>query len=138
MVLAACVRKEIGFCNLPRSVDNQMNIYIGNLPFSATEDEINTLFSAFGQVTSVALIKDKLTGRPRGFGFVEMANADEAQKAIDGLNNSDLGGRNMVVNPARPREDSGDRKPGGYQDRRSSPGRDNRNRKDTGRRKDSW
>jgi len=114
-----------------------MNIYVGNLPFTATEDEIHTLFSAFGQVTSVALIKDKLTGRPRGFGFVEMPNADEAQKAIDSLNNSELGGRNMVVNPARPREDSGDRKPGGYQDRRG-PGRDNRNRRDTGKRKDSW
>jgi RNA recognition motif-containing protein len=114
-----------------------MNIYVGNLPFSATEDEIRALFSAFGQVSSVALIKDKLTGRPRGFGFVEMPNNEEAQKAIDSLNNSDMGGRNMVVNPARPREDGGERKSGGYQDRRYS-NRDSRPRKDTKQRKDSW
>jgi RNA recognition motif-containing protein len=115
----------------------QMNIYVGNLPFNATEDEIRELFSAFGQVTSVALIKDKLTGKPRGFGFVEMPSNEEAQKAIDSLNNSDMRGRNMVVNPARPREEGGERRSGGYQDRRYS-NRDNRSHKDTKQRKDSW
>ena len=83
-----------------------MNIYVGNLPFRATEDEVRELFAAFGEVTSVALIKDKLTGQPRGFGFVEMSNVAEAQKAIAALNGRDFSGRSIVVNPARPREES--------------------------------
>jgi RNA recognition motif-containing protein len=94
-----------------------MNIYVGNLPFSATEDEVRELFEAFGGVTSVTLIKDKFTGQPRGFGFVE------AQKAIQDLNGKDFMGRSMVVNPARPREESGSRGGGSYGDRRSSGGK---------------
>lgn len=94
-----------------------MNIYVGNLPFTATEDDVRQIFGAYGQVESVALIKDKLTGKPRGFGFVEMTNDTEAQAAIQALNGSDFNGRDMVVNPARPREEGqrrsyGDR--GGY------------------------
>ncbi|MEM7517201.1 MAG: RNA-binding protein [Planctomycetota bacterium] len=77
-------------------------IYVGNLPFSATEDEVSELFGAFGTVTSVSLINDRETGRPRGFGFVEMEDgADEAIQALDGSN---LGGRTLKINEARPRE----------------------------------
>ena len=80
-----------------------MNIYVGNLPFSATENEVESLFTQYGQVDSVALINDRETGRPRGFGFVEMAVDDEARKAIDELDGKDFGGRPLRVNEARPR-----------------------------------
>ncbi len=84
-----------------------MNIYVGNLPYDATEDEIRALFAPFGEVASVALITDKMTGRPRGFGFVEMPNAADAQKAIDAVNGKELNNRKLAVNPARPREEGG-------------------------------
>jgi RNA recognition motif-containing protein len=80
-------------------------IYVGNLPFSATEEEIRELFSQYGTVTSVNLITDRDTGSPRGFGFVEMETG--AGEAIQALDNSELGGRNLRVNEARPREDRG-------------------------------
>jgi RNA recognition motif-containing protein len=73
-------------------------LYVGNLPFSANEAEIQELFSQHGEVSSVALIMDRETGRPRGFGFVEMANDDEADKAIDALNGQEFGGRALTVN----------------------------------------
>lgn len=100
-----------------------MNIYVGNLPYNASEDEVRELFAAYGTVTSVALIKDKVTGQPRGFGFVEMASDAEANAAIDGLNGKDFAGRKLAINPARPREDrpAGPRM-GGFGDRRSSGG----------------
>lgn len=105
-----------------------MNIYVGNLPFSATEDEIRELFTAFGQVSSVALINDKVTGRARGFGFVEMPEAGEAANAIQALNGSDFKTRKLVVNEARPREDR-PRRPGGFGDNRERGGnRDTRKR----------
>jgi RNA recognition motif-containing protein len=78
------------------------NIYIGNLPFSATEESIRDLFSAYGAVESVKLITDRETGRLRGFGFVEMANG--GNEAIAALNEKDFGGRNLTVNRAKPRE----------------------------------
>lgn len=81
-------------------------LYVGNLPFSATEGQIEQLFATHGEVTSVALPTDRETGRPRGFGFVEMATADGASKAIAALNGTDFGGRALNVNEARPREDS--------------------------------
>jgi RNA recognition motif-containing protein len=80
-------------------------IYVGNLPFSSTEDEIRELFSQYGTVTSVSLITDRDTGSPRGFGFVEMEEG--ADEAISSLDNHELGGRNLKVNEARPREDRG-------------------------------
>ena len=81
-------------------------IYVGNLPFSATEDEIRDLFSAHGTIESVRVITDRETGRPRGFAFVEMddAGADAAIAALEGV---DMGGRSLRVNEARPRERSG-------------------------------
>jgi RNA recognition motif-containing protein len=111
----------------------QMNIYIGNLPFNAAEDELRELFAAFGQVDTVSLIKDKYTGQSRGFGFVEMPNLKEAQAAIAGLNGTDFMGRNLTVNPARPREERRDSYSGGgnrgYDSkRRSSGGKSNRSR----------
>lgn len=90
-------------------------IYVGNLSFQATEDEVRDLFGNHGTVQSVALINDRETGRPRGFGFVEMDDSD-ADAAIAALDGVEFGGRNLRVNEARPREDrSGGRGPrGGY------------------------
>jgi RNA recognition motif-containing protein len=84
------------------------NIYVGNLPFSATEDEIRALFESHGTVTSVRLVTDRETGRPRGFGFVEMESG--AAAAISALDKKELDGRSLTVNEARPREN---RSPGG-------------------------
>ncbi|KAB1443064.1 RNA recognition motif domain-containing protein [Pseudodesulfovibrio senegalensis] len=78
------------------------NIYVGNLPWSCTEDEVRAAFEAYGEVTSVKLIEDRETGRPRGFGFVEMEDAG-AVEAIKNLDGTDFGGRNIKVNEARPR-----------------------------------
>jgi RNA recognition motif-containing protein len=78
-------------------------IYVGNLPFSASDDEVREVFEQFGTVNSVSLITDRETGRPRGFGFVEMA--DGAEEAIRKLDQSDMGGRTLNVNEARPRPD---------------------------------
>ena len=75
-------------------------LYVGNLPFSATEDTVRTLFAAHGNVDSVSLINDRETGRPRGFGFVEMSSAD-AQRAMQTLNGKDFGGRPLKVNEAQ-------------------------------------
>jgi RNA recognition motif-containing protein len=79
------------------------NIYVGNLPFSATEDEVRGLFAQYGEVESVKLISDRETGRPRGFGFVEM-DSDGAESAIEALNGFEMGGRSLRVNEAKPRE----------------------------------
>lgn len=81
-------------------------IYVGNLPFSATEDSVRELFSAHGTVQSVALIKDRDTGQPRGFGFVEMPNSDAA-KAIQALNGQNMGGRPLKVNEAQDKPRTG-------------------------------
>ncbi len=87
-----------------------MNIYVGNLSHEMTEEELRKAFEAFGQVESAAVIKDKFTGESRGFAFVEMPAKAEAQAAIAGLNETELQGRTLNVNEARPRED---RKGGG-------------------------
>ena len=81
-------------------------IYVGNLPFTASDDEIRSLFGTHGEVQSVNLITDRETGRPRGFGFVEMDEAG-AEAAISALNGTDMGGRSLTVNEARPRNDRG-------------------------------
>lgn len=92
-----------------------MNIYVGNLSWSTSEDELQSLFGAYGQVTSANIIMDRFTGRSRGFAFVEMSNDAEGQAAIDALNGSDFGGRSLKVNVARPREERprGDSRGGG-------------------------
>jgi RNA recognition motif-containing protein len=96
-------------------------LYVGNLPYSAAEDDLQNHFSQAGTVTSVALIKDRATGRPKGFGFVEMASAEEAQKAISMFNGQDFMGRTITVNVARPREE----RPRNMGDRRGGGGRQN-------------
>jgi len=80
-----------------------MNIYVGNLSRDVTEEDLRQAFEAFGEVATVTIIKDKFSGEPRGFGFVEMPAKAEAQSAITGLNGKDLKGRNLSVNEARPR-----------------------------------
>ena len=87
-------------------------IYIGNLPFTANEDEVRQLFEAHGSVHSVDLIADRETGRPRGFGFVEMED-DQAGAAITALDGTDFGGRSLRVNEARPRREGGSGRGGG-------------------------
>ena len=81
-----------------------MNIYLGNIAWSMTEDDVEALFAEFGAVSSVKIITDKYSGRSKGFGFVEMDDDAGAQKAIDALNDSEQEGRNLRVNQARPRE----------------------------------
>jgi len=88
-----------------------MKIYVGNLSFSATEDVIKETFAQFGTVISVNIIKDKFSGNSKGFAFVEMQDAQEAQRAIDGLNNKELMGRPLRVNEARTQEENRDRYP---------------------------
>lgn len=82
-------------------------LYVGNLPFSVTEDDLRDLFSEHGDVSSVALITDRETGRPRGFGFVEFANDSDAEAAVEALNGAEVKGRALVVNEARERESRG-------------------------------
>jgi RNA recognition motif-containing protein len=89
-----------------------MNIYVGNLSREVTEEELRQTFEAFGQVTSVNIIKDKYSGQPRGFGFVEMATRDEGQAAIDGLKGKLLKDRTLDVSEARPRSEG--RRGGGF------------------------
>ncbi len=78
-------------------------LYVGNLPFSADANQLRSVFGKFGEVLDAVVISDRDTGRSRGFGFVEMANAEETQAAISGLNGSDLDGRQLTVNLAKPR-----------------------------------
>lgn len=82
-----------------------VKLYVGNLPYSTTDADLNQLFAEFGTVVSTAVISDRESGRSKGFGFVELETAEEAKAAIDALNGKDQGGRNLVVNEARPRED---------------------------------
>ncbi len=80
-----------------------MNIYVGNLPYSVTEDELRDVFAEFGEVSSANVIMDRFSGQSKGFGFVEMPNNSEADEAIKALNESSLKGRNIKVNQAKPR-----------------------------------
>ncbi|HUX48911.1 MAG TPA: RNA-binding protein [Dehalococcoidia bacterium] len=97
-----------------------MRIYVGNLSYDVTEDELQKEFLAYGEVISASILNDKFSGRPKGFGFVEMASKSEAEAAITGLNGKVLRERTIVVNEARPRSDNrgggsyGDRRGGGY------------------------
>jgi RNA recognition motif-containing protein len=102
-------------------------IYVGGLPYATTDAQLQEIFSAHGTVESARVITDKFTGRSRGFGFVEMASQDEAQKAIQALNGTDLDGRNLTVNEARPQEK---RSGGGFGggERRGGGGGGGRNR----------
>ena len=82
-----------------------MNIYVGNLSHQTSEDDLKEAFESFGKITAVNIIKDKFTSESKGFGFVEMEAKDDAQSAIDQLNGTDLNGKNIIVNEARPKSD---------------------------------
>src|SRR5215470_19982628 len=92
---------------LSRTVQQLMGtkIFVGNLDFKVTENDLQDAFAAHGTVLEANLVTDRMTGRPRGFAFVTMSTPEEAQKAIDGLNGKELGGRSLTVNVARPREE---------------------------------
>ena len=83
-----------------------MNIYVGNLPYEVTEEDLREAFEVFGEVETIKVIRDNYTGRSRGFGFVEMPDSADARSAIDGLNGKELKGRTLNVNEARPRTES--------------------------------
>lgn len=100
-----------------------MKIYVGNLPFSMSQEDLRNLFAAFGTVVSADIIMDKFSGRSKGFGFVEMSDDTEAQAAIAGLDGKDSGGRALKVNKALPKTDK-PRDGGGYNDRPRGPRRD--------------
>lgn len=101
-----------------------MKIYVGNLSFQTTEAQLQEAFGAYGEVSSVAIITDKFSGRSRGFGFVEFNSEDGANAAIEAFNGKDFGGRTLQVNIARPREERSDRSGGGFNRRDNR--RDNR------------
>jgi cold-inducible RNA-binding protein len=101
------------------------NIFVGNLDFGATEESIRSLFEQYGSVESVRLMTDRATGRSRGFAFVEMTDSDEADRAITALNGTNIGGRALNVNEARPKEDRGGRG-GGFRGGRGGPPRQRR------------
>ena len=85
--------------------NSKMEIYVGNLPWSTSDQDLADAFGAFGKVEKASIISDRNSGRSKGFGFVTMEDADEANKAIESMNGSEMGGRNLKVNEARPRED---------------------------------
>lgn len=103
-------------------------LFVGNLSFNTTENDLNDAFSAFGTVTEANLMMDRMTNRPRGFGFVTMSTAEEAQKAIDGLNGKEMDGRALTVNVARPREERSGGGGGGRREFRGGGGGGGRNR----------
>ena len=82
-----------------------MNIYVGNLPYGINRDQLRDVFAAYGEVAAARIVTDRETGRSKGFGFVEMPDAAQAQAAIDALNGNEIGGRKAVINEARPREE---------------------------------
>ena len=90
-----------------------MKLYVGNLSFQTSSDDLQQLFAQAGTVESASVVEDRETGRSRGFGFVEMSTSEEGQKAIEQFNGKDFNGRNLTVNEARPREDRGGRGGGG-------------------------
>ena len=90
-----------------------MNIYVANIPWKASEEELRALFAEYGEIDSAKIITDKFTQRSRGFGFVEMKDDEAARKAINEPNGQDFMGKNLVVNEARPKEDRGGSRGGG-------------------------
>ena len=91
-----------------------MKLYIGNLPFSATDADLREVFGAHGTVTDAIVMMDRVTGRSRGFGFVTMGSPEEGRAAITAMSGADMGGRNLTVNEARPMEDRPPRREGGF------------------------
>jgi cold-inducible RNA-binding protein len=97
------------------------NIFVGNLSYQTTEPELEAAFASYGAVEKISVVRDRDTGQPRGFAFVEMTNKDEANKAIQGLNGHELNGRALNVNEARPKEERGGNRGGGGFSKRREP-----------------
>jgi cold-inducible RNA-binding protein len=112
MILSPAFGHSLWKAAVNRTVEHHMSskLFVGNLSFNTTENDLNAAFAAFGTVMETNLMMDRDTGRPRGFGFITMSSAEEAQKAIEGLNGKDMDGRALTVNVAKPREE---RAPGG-------------------------
>jgi RNA recognition motif-containing protein len=91
-----------------------MNIYVGNLSWTMTDEDLNTMFTEFGTVTSAKILKDKMNGRSKGFGFVEMTDDEQAKAAIAALNETEVQGRKIIVNESQPRPEGGGSGGGGY------------------------
>jgi len=91
-----------------------VNIYIGNMSFDTTEEQLRQAFESYGEISTIKLITDRDSGQPKGFAFVEMSTKDEAVAAISGLNGHELNGRQLTVNEAKPREQNNNRGGGGY------------------------
>ncbi len=87
-----------------------MNIYVGNVPYAATEEDLEALFSEYGPVATATIIRDRYDGRSKGFGFVEMENQEDGERAIEALDGQEMMGRPLKVNPARPREQRSERR----------------------------
>lgn len=102
----------------------ETKLYVGNLPYSATEEELQSMFAGAGTVKTVTVVRDRDTGRSRGFAFVEMETQADAQKAISMMNGKDMGGRALTVNMARPREERSGGRPGGSRNRSGGGSRD--------------
>lgn len=107
-----------------------MNIFVGNLNYAITEDDMREIFEEYGELSSVKLITDKFTGRSKGFGFVEMPDADEAKKAIEELNGAEVEGRTMVVNESIEKKRDNNRGGGGYRGGNRGGGGGGYNRRD--------
>ena len=107
MILDPAFGNSLWKATVSRTVKHHMSskLFVGNLSFNTTENDLNDAFAAFGTVTETNLMMDRMTNRPRGFGFVTMSSTEEAQKAIEALNGKELDGRALTVNVARPREE---------------------------------
>jgi cold-inducible RNA-binding protein len=127
----ACQRKVSSHFDSSMQRQGVKNIFVGNLSFNTSEDELRQLFEPYGQVDRVSILTDRETGRSRGFGFVEMSSDEEGEKAIASLNGSQVGGRTLNINEARPKSDRGGG--GGGRDRGERGGRGG-----GGSRRDRW
>ena len=107
MILNPAFGNSLWKVSVSRTVEHHMSnkLFVGNLSFNTTENDLQDAFAAYGSVTEANLMMDRMSNRPRGFGFVTMSTAEEAQKAIEGLNGRELDGRALTVNVARPREE---------------------------------
>jgi RNA recognition motif-containing protein len=107
MILDPTFGNSLWKVTVSRTVKHHMSnkLFVGNLSFNTTENDLNDAFAAFGSVTETNLMMDRETGRPRGFGFITMSSAEEAQKAIEAMNGKDMDGRALTVNVAKPREE---------------------------------
>src|SRR6201997_1989839 len=104
MLVSMCLRAELAHTQIAQPEAIRLkNIFVGNLNFNTSEDDLRQLFEAYGQVDRVAIMTDRDTGRSRGFGFVEMSSNEDGEKAIAALNGSQVGGRTLNVNEARPK-----------------------------------